>query len=39
LGSPPSRTATHEFVVPRSIPMIFAISCYPCLLHRIFRLL
>ena len=24
LGSPPSRTATHELVVPRSIPMIFA---------------
>src|SRR5512143_3622890 len=25
LGSPPSITATHEFVVPRSIPIIFAI--------------
>src|SRR4030067_905038 len=25
LGSPPSITATTEFVVPRSIPMIFAI--------------
>ena len=23
-GSPPSRTATHELVVPRSMPMIFA---------------
>ena len=25
LGSPPSMTATTEFVVPRSMPMIFAI--------------
>ena len=25
-GSPPSMTATHEFVVPRSIPIIFDIS-------------
>ena len=25
VGSPPSRTATHEFVVPKSIPMIFPI--------------
>src|SRR5580658_4127202 len=25
LGSPPSMTATTEFVVPRSIPIIFAI--------------
>src|SRR3989338_1626292 len=25
LGDPPSMTATHEFVVPRSIPIIFAI--------------
>ncbi len=24
LGSPPSRTATHELVVPRSMPIIFA---------------
>ena len=24
-GSPPSITATHEFVVPKSIPIIFAI--------------
>jgi hypothetical protein len=24
-GLPPSRTATHEFVVPRSMPMIFPI--------------
>src|SRR3954453_9764872 len=24
VGSPPSRTAMHEFVVPRSIPMVFA---------------
>ena len=26
LGSPPSMTATHEFVVPRSIPIVFAMS-------------
>src|SRR3954468_16661934 len=25
VGSPPSRTAMHEFVVPRSIPMVLAI--------------
>jgi hypothetical protein len=25
VGSPPSRTATHEFVVPRSIPIILPI--------------
>jgi hypothetical protein len=24
VGSPPSRTAMHEFVVPRSIPIVFA---------------
>ena len=26
VGSPPSRTAMHEFVVPRSIPSVFATS-------------
>src|SRR3954452_1443506 len=26
VGSPPSRTAMHELVVPRSIPIVFAIS-------------
>jgi hypothetical protein len=26
VGSDPSRTAMHEFVVPRSMPMVFAIS-------------
>src|SRR6187431_3277154 len=26
VGSPPSRTAMHEFVVPRSMPMVFAIE-------------
>src|SRR4051812_38085057 len=26
VGSPPSRTAMHEFVVPRSIPIVFAMS-------------
>ena len=31
LGSPPSRTATQELVVPRSIPMIFAILRFTCL--------
>ena len=25
-GSPPSITATHEFVVPKSIPIIFPIT-------------
>src|SRR5690348_17039097 len=42
LGSPPSITATTEFVVPRSIPIIFAIAAcllkllnlYKCLLLR-----
>src|SRR3954469_6064564 len=32
VGSPPSRTAMHEFVVPRSIPMVLAMGdgspCY-----------
>src|SRR6266852_3797777 len=27
-GSPPSRTAMHEFVVPRSIPVVFAMRVY-----------
>jgi hypothetical protein len=27
VGSPPSRTAMHEFVVPRSMPMVFAMGC------------
>src|SRR6476661_9282505 len=26
VGSPPSRTAMHELVVPRSMPMVFAMS-------------
>src|SRR5215212_10225255 len=26
VGSPPSRTAMHEFVVPRSIPMVLAMG-------------
>src|ERR1035441_9261963 len=29
LGSPPSRTATHELVVPRSMPIIFAMYVFP----------
>jgi len=29
VGSPPSMTATTEFVVPRSIPMILLIAIYP----------
>ena len=29
LGSPPSRTATHELVVPRSMPIIFAMVGFP----------
>ena len=28
-GSPPSMTATHEFVVPRSIPIILLIVLVP----------
>src|SRR3989344_5244813 len=28
LGAPPSMTATQEFVVPKSIPIIFAINSY-----------
>src|SRR5579884_490574 len=27
VGSPPSSTAMHELVVPRSIPIVFAIAC------------
>ena len=27
VGSDPSRTAMHEFVVPRSMPMVFAMCC------------
>ena len=27
VGSPPSSTAMHEFVVPRSMPMVFAMWC------------
>ena len=27
VGSPPSSTAMHEFVVPRSMPIVFAICC------------
>src|SRR5918992_2571607 len=29
VGSPPSSTDMHEFVVPRSIPMVFAMWCAP----------
>src|SRR3954454_6712093 len=29
VGSPPSSTAMHELVVPRSIPMVFAMWCAP----------
>src|SRR3954469_19819358 len=29
VGSPPSRTAMHEFVVPRSMPMVLAIRDAP----------
>src|SRR3954463_12356606 len=31
VGSPPSSTAMQEFVVPRSIPMVFAMWCAPLL--------
>src|SRR3954453_11819912 len=31
VGSPPSRTAMHEFIVPRSIPMVLAMGAgSPC---------
>src|SRR5215218_968411 len=30
VGSPPSKTAMHEFVVPRSMPMVLAICDAPC---------
>ena len=29
VGSPPSKTAMHEFVVPRSMPMVLAICDSP----------
>src|SRR5918911_1834544 len=29
VGSPPSRTAMHEFVVPRSMPMVLAMCSSP----------
>src|SRR4051794_3638556 len=29
VGSPPSRTAMHELVVPRSMPIVFAMLCAP----------
>ena len=31
VGSPPSRVAMHELVVPRSIPIVFATGFAPCL--------
>src|SRR4051812_34013693 len=31
----PSITATHEFVVPRSIPMTFPMVLYPCFCGRL----
>ena len=36
VGSPPSRTAMHELVVPRSMPIVFAmmrVSLLPCLIQ------
>src|SRR3989344_9349673 len=33
LGFPPSITATHELVVPKSIPIILAICLYLLLYH------
>src|SRR6202046_1297773 len=35
LGSPPSMTATTEFVVPRSMPIIFAIALLTSSLVRV----
>src|SRR5688500_9977304 len=29
VGSPPSKTAMHEFVVPRSMPMVLAMCASP----------
>src|SRR6266550_1919056 len=34
VGSPPSRTAMHEFVVPRSMPIVLAICCSVLLSER-----
>src|SRR5215217_7853323 len=33
VGSPPSRTAMHELVVPRSMPIVLPIRCAPLLLR------
>src|SRR5205823_13444504 len=35
VGSPPSSTAMHEFVVPRSMPMVLAIGSV--LLHKLWK--
>ena len=35
LGAAPSMTATHELVVPRSMPITFAISSFPYSLARL----
>ncbi len=35
VGSPPSSTAMHELVVPRSMPMVFAILCSCLLVEKI----
>src|SRR6187397_1736623 len=34
VGSPPSRTAMHEFVVPRSMPMVLAMGSESLLVLR-----
>ena len=34
-GSPPSRTATTELVVPRSIPTALAMMCFSCVLNAV----
>src|SRR5881227_695596 len=34
VGSPPSSTAMHEFVVPRSIPIVFPICVLLLLVHK-----
>ena len=35
VGSPPSSTAMHELVVPRSIPIVFPIEFYSCFVVKI----
>jgi hypothetical protein len=38
VGLPPSITATTEFVVPKSIPIVFAIFLFSCIFHALYNL-